>query len=405
MARMVINGDARNIPLADGSMHCIVTSPPYYGLRDYQVLGQIGNEETVEAYVNNLRDSAREWRRVLRDDGVLWLNLGDSYAGSGRGAMGDGSPSDRTGTMQGKNKGTSTGRFIKPAQEPGIKGKDLYGVPWTVALALRADGWYLRRDIIWSKVNPMPESVTDRPTTAHEYVFLLTKSASYYYDAEAIKEPAASGILFGGSGPGGYDASRKDNGRRDLSEITTRNARSVWSAEEDEYLQFLQWKAERAGALRDVWPIPSQPYAGAHFATMPPELARRCILAGTSARGCCPKCGAPYEREVERERLRRDELPKGDARYRPNRYAGAYEDINGKGDAGYTEVKTLGWSASCECNAGEPVGCLVMDPFSGSGTTGKVALENGRRYVGIELNREYIEQSEARLTTTIGMAF
>jgi DNA modification methylase len=236
-------------------VQCCVTSPPYWGLRDYGAEGQIGQESTPEEYVARLVEVFREVRRVLADDGVLWLNLGDSYAATTKGSSGKGA-------KQRSNAGTilADRRWSVPE---GPKPKDLVGIPWMVAFALRADGWYLRSEVIWSKPNPMPESVTDRPTKAHEQVFLLTKSARYFYDADAIRE-AASMNSHGGAGPnaGAKRAALQDVTATTLGQtahalgIAGRNARSVWT-------------------------ITPEPCALAHFATMPPELARRCILAGS----------------------------------------------------------------------------------------------------------------------------
>ena len=230
--------------LPDGMAQTCVTSPPYYGLRDYGHAGQIGLEETPDAYVARLVDVFREVRRVLRDDGTLWLNLGDSYAAGGNGG----------GNKNDTNKGSLTvARKVAPA---GYKPKDLLGIPWMVAFALRADGWWLRQDIIWHKPNPMPESVTDRCTKAHEYVFLLTKSARYFYDAAAIAE----------------EAERGDAGSRfDQGKTAQRQPGQALGARIDD---------GRRNA-RSVWPIATQPYSGAHFATMPPALAERCIKAGS----------------------------------------------------------------------------------------------------------------------------
>lgn len=181
----ILQGDVveRLRELPDHSVHCVVTSPPYYGLRDYQIEGQIGLEDTPEAYVKKIVEVFREVKRVMRDDGTLWLNLGDSY-NSGSGGYDDRYDGDFVGRTDIKDKVLRKGRSDK-----NLKPKDMLGIPWMVAFALRADGWYLWSDIIWSKPNPMPESVTDRPTKSHEYIFLLTKKAHYYYDADAIREP------------------------------------------------------------------------------------------------------------------------------------------------------------------------------------------------------------------------
>lgn len=246
----VLIGDCRQTlqTLEPDSVQTCVTSPPYWGLRDYGHDGQLGLEETPDAYVTNMVEVFREVRRVLRPDGTLWLNLGDSYANNGEKKTGrnDEGPEDiarraaafNTGARKASTGGNDT-RTIRV--DSGLKPKDLCGIPWRVAFALQADGWWLRSDIIWNKPNPMPESVTDRPTKAHEYVFLLSKSASYFYDAKAIAEPATAA----------------DHGRSNLGGgAAVRNARSVW-------------------------PIASEPYDGAHFAVMPSALAARCILAGS----------------------------------------------------------------------------------------------------------------------------
>lgn len=271
MTVRIINADVRTaLPqLPDESVNCIVTSPPYWGLRDYGVDGQIGLEHTPEEYIEQLLGVFRAARRVLRDDGTLWLNLGDSYAGSGKGRNADGT--HREGGKQGTNTGTIVGRLSK-ATVPSCKAKDLIGIPWRMAFALRDDGWYLRSDIIWNKPNPMPESVTDRPTKAHEYIFLFSKSQSYFYDYEAIRESIASST-----------ANDKRLCREDYK--TGRPERGF------------PGQASHGGGLivpkgdtslrnkRSVWTVPSQPFKGAHFATFPPDLIEPCIKAGCPAGG------------------------------------------------------------------------------------------------------------------------
>ena len=388
------------------SVQCVVTSPPYYGLRDYgtaewkggdpncdhvdddkvaernrqkksmiavgekidgstrtrvhdeaigkdwqyrdackkcgaiRIDSQIGLEPTPEAYVEKLVQVFREVRRVLKDDGTLWLNLGDSYAGSGKGANPDGTPHPSTLLgKQGTNKGTVTG-INKPqkAHDIGLKPKDLIGIPWMVAFALRADGWYLRSDIIWAKPNPMPESVRDRPTKSHEYIFLLTKSQDYFYDYEAVLEPA------------NYDG-RKDTVMKgskkykDGSYLANGNANSL-SVKGRERWRFknLQEDGQQPNSIherraeglkdevyavrnkRDVWTVNTKSYSGAHFATFPTELIEPCILAGTK-----------------------------------------------EGDT-------------------------VLDPFNGSGTTGEVSIKHHRLYIGCELNPKYVKLTHRRLS-------
>jgi DNA modification methylase len=283
--------------LPDQSVQCCVTSPPYFGLRDYGHAEQIGLEPSPAEYVAKLVEVFRQVRRVLKDDGVCWVNLGDSYA-SGEIGRHDGYNPTRAGNS-GTNKPFGDRQQTKLVT--GIKPKNLLGIPWRVAFALRADGWYLRQDIIWAKPNPMPESVTDRCTKAHEYLFLLTKSARYYWDAGAMKETpvkGAAGSLFNAGKTATHQMGRSSDAERIDNE--TRNRRSVWS-------------------------IATQPYAGAHFAVMPPKLVEPCILAGSR------------------------------------------------------------------------LGDTVLDPFSGSGTVGAVATGHGRRYLGIELNPDYLALSVERL--------
>ena len=289
----------RTIP--DQTFQCCVTSPPYWGLRDYGHDGQIGLEETPEQYISRIVEVFAEVRRTLRDDGTLWLNLGDSYCQTDKWGGGkNGNTGKHTTTKEGVVPSWEARRSKRPKID-GIKPKDLMGLPWLVAISLRAAGWYLRRDIIWHKPNQMPESVTDRPTGDHEYLFLLSKSARYYYDAAAIAEPivrGSAGSSFSGGKTAEHQAGRSSTNVRE--EKVTRNRRSVWT-------------------------VPTQPYKGAHFATFPEDLVKPCILAG------CPEGG------------------------------------------------------------------LVLDPFLGSGTVGRVSEDLGRRWFGIELNPDYAPLIDERL--------
>lgn len=347
----ILQGDwiERLRELPDESAQCCVTSPPYFGLRDYKVAGQVGLEATPADYTATLVSGFREVRRVLRDDGVLWLNLGDSYAGSRCGPNGD----ETTGRHV-----VQSDTFIKSKREgkrwgggdvkcPGVKTKDLIGIPWLVAFALRADGWYLRCDIIWSKPNPIPESVTDRPTKAHEYIFLLTKAAKYYYDHEAIKD-APSPELIKQIGDGYNGKALKDYLGASVQDASATKGRII-----DGYRKRIdkqrghgrrhngfndKWDAltptEQAACgrnKRSVWTVPPANYDEAHFATFPPALITPCILAGSKP------------------------------------------------------------------------GDIILDPFGGSGTTGQVALELGRKAILIELNPDYIKLIEKRTDVTIGL--
>jgi DNA modification methylase len=283
---MMLNADARAIPLADQSVHCVVTSPPYWGLRDYGVAGQLGLERSPEEYVAGMVAVFREVWRVLRDDGTAWINLGDSYTSGGRDTYGTWSPDSKQATH------TAIKDAKRAAQPPGLKPKDLVGIPWRTAFALQADGWYLRSDIIWSKPNPMPESVIDRPTKAHEYLFLLAKRERYYYDAETIKEPAIY------SGPNAPDAIKSPYGqgytRRAIDKrLGAERPRDYDDAGEKfgDGVSAARLKAGNAfgnGSSRNkrsVWTIATAPYPEAHFATFPEALVEPCILAGSPAGG------------------------------------------------------------------------------------------------------------------------
>jgi DNA modification methylase len=330
-------GDCRDVlrALPAESVHCVVTSPPYFGLRDYGAEGQIGLEGTPEAFVQELVGVFREVRRVLRKDGTLWLNLGDSYATGGKG--GGGVYMDERGEKAWGPRAGLNGWRSAPA---GWKHKDLIGMPWRVALALQADGWYLRQDIIWHKPNPMPESVTDRCTKAHEYIFLLAKSSRYYYDAAAIQEEAVGGL------PGNTRHKYTEAYEGGAEEHRTKSGLVAYAARSRN--SFRRESSKRAHAhpgqtmgthrpdlpdtpvtgmrnKRSVWTVATRPFADAHFATFPVDLIVPCIKAGA------------------------------------------------------------------------PEGGLVLDPFSGAGTTGLAALSLGRRYAGIEINPDYAEMSRRRI--------
>jgi len=260
----IIQGDAltRLKELPSESVDCCITSPPYFGLRDYGVEGQIGLEESPEAYVSKLVEVFREVRRVLKDDGIMFLNLGDSYAGSGKGGQSEEKRSENWQPQYG-NKG----------KRYGLKPKDLIGIPWMVAFALRADGWYLRSDIIWHKPNCMPESCKDRPTKSHEYMFLLSKGKKYYYDAEAISEDAINTKMPGKNMRDTRETYGPQNGGNSgLRDLKQRYKSGDWPTKRNK---------------RTVWTIPTRPYKGAHFATFPEALVEPCILAGCPEGGIC----------------------------------------------------------------------------------------------------------------------
>ena len=356
----ILTGDCRELlkTLPDASVNCCVTSPPYWRLRDYGVDGQIGLERTPEEYIVKMVEVFREVRRVLRDDATLWLNLGDSYFASGQG-YGD------TKTTN-KNHDGSRERQKPIWTNCGLKPKDLVGIPWRVAFALQADGWYLRQDIIWSKPNPMPESVTDRCTKAHEYIFLLSKSTKYYYDAEAIKEPSAcenrNGFRGENDGPTHYanqptvpnnserftpkswNGSKFEDGKNleVHPNVGKKRKPAGWDTAAGSHgtihrdgraktVEYTDGISETRNK-RSVWTVATQPFKDAHFATFPPKLITPCILAG------CPEGGT------------------------------------------------------------------VLDPFGGSGTVGEVSESSGRNSILIELNQKYCEMASHR-TAQQGLFF
>lgn len=294
----IIQGDCLSVlkTMESSTVNCCVTSPPYYGLRDYGVVGQIGNEPSPEGYISKLVEIFKEVKRVLKNDGTVWLNIGDSYCGTGS----KGNYKDPKYT-EGRN-----GQSISLTQKiKGLKSKDMIGIPWRVAFALQSDGWYLRQDIIWAKPNPMPESVSDRCTKSHEYIFLLSKSSQYYFNSESIKEKASP------------DTSVRDRDNTKLNNCPGRTKMGGLKVNDYEFRN-----------KRSVWTIATQPCKESHFATFPKELIRPCIKAG------CPVDG------------------------------------------------------------------IVIDPFLGSGTTACVCIEENRKYLGIELNPEYIKIAQKRINST-----
>ena len=400
MSFLIIQGDARHVPLADNAVHCVITSPPFFGLRDYNVAGQLGLETTIEAYVANLVAVFREVWRVLRKDGTVWLNLGDSYSGS-------------WGNYSGQNRGNGTQRTIangsrihQPSYDgleqwrppttntssAGLKNKDLCMIPARVALALQADGWTLRSMIPWLKRNPMPESVLDRPASAIEYIFLLTKTEKYYYDAEAIKQPSVT-----------KDPRRPytSNGAKML------DGRSVWHSGERRNGTDFSARARRnsdwffdswQGLLQDEDDDPlalvvnTNGYKGAHFATFPSKLIEPLIKAGSSEKGVCTKCGGPYSRSLER-RVMQPGITGGKTLYDKHRPDGGILRAGGFG-AGSTT--TLGWQPSCTCNAPRKK-AVLFDPFGGAGTVGFTADRLGRDAICMDLSRPYCEMGKTRI--------
>ena len=327
----IINGNSLEVlkSLPDNSIDCCVTSPPYYALRDYGCDGQIGLEETPEKYIESLCDVFSEVRRVLTPQGTLWLNIGDSYNGNKVGN-----------TEVVKNKKVSESNDFHKKLWGGAKPKDLIGIPWMLAFALRSQGWYLRQDIIWHKPNPMPESVTDRCTKSHEYIFLMSKSQKYYFDYEAIQEPCADQSRTNyacGNRTNGINKDRNDNdfGERSKNwKPRTKNCQYDGQKPNSFHLSRENGEPDKEYYVRnkrDVWSVNVKPCSEAHFATYPFELIKPCILAG------CPENG------------------------------------------------------------------IVLDPFMGSGTTAIVARSLNRNYLGVELNPEYIKIAHKRLEKHLGM--
>ncbi len=425
--------------LPDESVHCVVTSPPYWGLRDYSkckcalkrsalhlsdphkanlssessgqvnkepdpdcpicngtgvVSGvgehQLGLEKTPEEYTAKLVEIFQEVRRVLRDDGTVWLNLGDSFA-SGKGKCYNPGGGD---TSLGKERKAAGAHPLDRGNkselaESGLKPKDLVGTPWRVAFALQADGWYLRSDIIWNKPNPMPESVTDRPTKAHEYIFLLTKSARYFFDQEAVREVLAGPL---------HNPGNKTTGKIELGN----KMRTGGTLEPDR-----TWGVSTGRNIRSVWTMTTKPYSEAHFATFPPELPERCIKAGTSLKGCCPKCGAPWERIIRVDRSATGMTRWDEKEHELTEKAAMDVDHNRKNISGLFDYaigakrETTGWKPTCSCGEAETIPCTVLDIFAGSGTTGEVARNLGRHSILIELNPTYVELIKKRTSSNV----
>lgn len=382
--------------LPERSVHTCVTSPPYWGLRDYGVEGQLGLEPLHDCagwatgkpcgvcYICRMVEVFRLVKRVLRDDGTAWVNMGDTYAGSSQ----SGSDTPRVGGGEKRLHELHKSQAHVRAITPGLKSKDLCMIPARLALALQADGWYLRSDIIWHKPNPMPESVTDRPTKSHEYIFLLAKQERYYYDAAAVMEENSDGPFW----------KTHPHGQRSIARTNRLNGQQFGVAP-NTYMKELAPGSGRN--RRSVWTVTTKPFSGAHFATFPPDLIEPCILAGAPEK-CCPKCGAPYERVVERSggsigkgwTTHTDDLTMG--MNQVGGHIGGRRDADGKP---YTRT-TRGFTPGCSCDAGKPVGGVVLDPFGGSGTTALVARKHGRGFVLVEKNPEYATMIRARLNGT-----
>lgn len=392
----VKHGDALQFleSLPDDCVHCCATSPPYFGLRDYQCEGQIGLEKSVEEYVAALVRVFRAFRRALHPSGTLWLNLGDSYAATGK--SGGGEQGEAWREAGAKTVGPRGGAW-SPAPV-GYKPKDRLMVPARVALALQADGWWLRDEIIWDKPSPMPSSVTDRTTCSHEMVYLLAKRPRYFFDNVAIAEPAVT------AGrpvkePDGWDTGEGSHGS------IHRGGRS-----DGRTLGAVQPETRNP---RSVWRISTKPYKEAHFATFPPDLAERMVLAGTSAKGVCPACGSPWRRLVKKDR--KPTRPGKDTKCTAKGDGdAATADANGWNRPNVignrdpqrhcTTTETVGWEPTCGCGRADTLPALVCDPFMGSGTVAEVAVSHGRRAVGSELNEKYVGLIRQRMAKVTGQS-
>jgi DNA modification methylase len=391
-------GDVRDV-LADmpgDSIDCCVTSPPYWGLRDYGTEGQIGLEPTPEAFVEQMVAVFREVRRVLSSHGTLWLNLGDSYAAKSSGGWGESHSTLRAGRLYAGDIARQEVRVAGSRHKvvAGLKPKDLVGIPWRVAFALQADGWFLRSDIIWSKPNPMPESVTDRPTKAHEYVFLLTKSSRYFFDQDAVRQPYRYDGRRVTTVEGRDGSIQHRSGERwpGIGKAQAQARHDVIARGHDESDPMEVTNAGRN--VRTVWEIATQPYAEAHFATFPEALPERCIKAGTSEGGYCAECGVPRERLTAISYAN----PGNRSTNGPRSEERKHQEF---GTAGYAQrlerrSETVGWRSTCDHDGIRRPG-VVLDPFMGSGTVALVARRLGRHAVGIELNPEYAALCARRL--------
>ncbi len=311
-------GDTKNAlkNCPNNIFHSSVTSPPYWGQRDYRTVGQLGQENTPEEYVDNLVDICKEVKRVLRSDGTFWLNIGDGYC-------------------------------KKTMKSSSLKQQDLIGVPWMVAFALRKDGWYLRSDVIWQKTNPMPESVNNRPSKSYEHLFLFAKSKKYFYDAEAIKVPQEE-ISIRRAFSKNKVEKRKDFGDNNYAISGKSQNKTYEKMRRDIALGEIPYRNKR-----DVWTMATADSKLKHFAIYPEGLVEPCILAGTSSKGCCPKCKAPW--------IRKKDVTK--------------------------------WKASCNCREKGIQECLVLDPFNGSGTTGMVCIDLHRKYIGVDISSVYLKDT------------
>ncbi len=451
----IVLGDCLEVlrTMPDESVHCCVTSPPYFGLRNYGIDGQIGLENTPQLFIAKMVKVFEEVRRVLRSDGVLFLNLGDSYAGSwgnyGGQNRGNGSQRDIGVGSSVKDQEKRNGSFLPPTHNAeGFKPKDLMLMPHRVAIALQEAGWWVRSDMPWVKRSAMPESVTDRPAKALEYVFMLTKSAKYFFDMEAVrvksdwdrnhtKFPDGWDTTVGNGNHGSFNKEGRSKGLKTADQPASWKGSSFTKGKTAEH-QLGRAQKDRDRSLpsnrngitehldntasgsrnfrnADLWyssvkephgmvgiddelvglDVNPSGFSEAHFATFPPKLIEPLILAGTSEYGCCAACGAQYQRDTSIDYTNPGNRSTNGPRSSERKHLP-------HGTAGYEQrlekiTTTVGWQKTCKCKTDEIEPCIVLDPFSGAGTTGLVALMHRRRYLGIELNPKYIKIAEKRL--------
>ena len=365
--------------LPNDSVHCVVTSPPYWGLRDYGVEGQIGLEETWQEHLDVMIQVFEEVRRVLRSDGVAWVNYGDSYS------------TKTWGRNPGSGRfGRKSERVAAPKSQPnrmpqtGLKRGDLVGMPWRFALALQEAGWWLRSDVIWHKPSVIPESVKTRPTKSHEHLFLFAKSARYFYDVDGFREPVS-----------------QESVRRYRRAAPRTDTQRDFPGPPRHYLETWSGVTVNGRQARDVWTIATEHRPEAHFATFPRALVERCVRLGTSQHGVCSECGAPWKRQVEVV----DHAGVLGQDWRRRTDAPGYHDDLARGARGSAPSEcapqrtTVGWEPTCKCGGSEVEPAIVLDPFVGSGTTAVVAWSLGRDYLGFDLSEEYLAIARKRIGT------
>lgn len=390
--------------MPDESVNCVITSPPYWGLRDYGVVGQIGMEPTLSEHLTVMVDVFREVRRVLRKDGTCWVNYGDCYATSpnGRSAADTKAAGNDDRTFRDKPFSTIQGT---------MKPKDLCMIPNRLAIALQDDGWWVRSEIIWHKPNPMPESIKDRPACSHEKIWLLSKSERYFYDHEAVRRPMADASLSRleqdtENQTGSFRQPGKTNGpMKTVGRVAYQRGHSRRHAGFNDRWDAMPKDEQCASAnLRNVWTIATAAFSEAHFATFPPALVEPCVKAGTSEVGICPKCLAPWNRLTTSEFIPQQDVSeargvRGATGQKPMDKSNSWQGT----PRGTTERTTNGWQQSCKCDQHKPVASIVLDPFGGAGTVGLVADRLGRHSFLFELNPEYGTIAENRLRKDGGM--